>query len=274
MSKRQWVIIVFLGALDFLVLGCLITAMVLTPRLTAAPPTPVPTATAVPTDTLEPTYTATPTFSPEPTRTPRPPSTSVPTRTPIVFPTNTPTPIPQLDLLENPGFEEIFPDMVPGWEVAAAVNWEPGDPFDSNTSYGVPAFKRADDPVRYINGPTLQIESAHQYVKFRVTLYQAVELPTGTRVQFEAKAGGFSSPGGIHTRVGIDPRGRAACEGGAWSEEILIDQSMGTLTLRSPATTVGAEGRVTVCLFAETQFAVASKAAYFDDALLLILPSE
>ncbi len=274
MSKRQWAIVIVLGVLDVLVLGCLIAAMVFTPRLSPSPSTPTPTSFPTPTDTLEPTYTPRPTSPPPPTMTPRPTMTPLPTFTPVVFPTNTPTPLPEVDLLQNGGFEQIYPDTVPGWEVAAAINWRPGDPFDPATSYCAPFFKRADDPVRYISGPTLQIESEHQYVKFRVTLYQTVELAPGTRVQFTAKAGGFSSPGGVIIKIGIDPRGRPACEGGVWGQEQVIDQNSGVVALRSAAVTVGTEGRVTVCLFAEPQFAVVSKAAYFDDAELVVLPGD
>lgn len=274
MSKKQRLVVIVLGILDCLVFACLLAAMVFTPRLMTSAPTPTPTLSPTPTNTLEPTYTPTPTFTPAPTRTPLPTATSIPSPTPVVFPTRTPTPTPQVELLQNAGFEQIYSDMVPGWEFAADVNWQPGDLFDPNTSYGAPYFKRADDPARYINGATLQIESAHQYVKFRVTLYQTVELPAGTRVQFAAKAGGFSSSGAIIIRIGIDPRGRPACQGGLWSEDTPIDQNRGVVELRSPRATVGDEGRVTVCLFAEPQYAVVSKAAYFDDAELLILPNE
>ncbi len=274
MSKKQWLVVIVLGVLDCLVFGCLIGTMVFAPRFMASTPTPAPTFFPTPTATLEPTYTPTSTFTPAPTPTFRPTPTLRPTYTPLAFPTSTPTPIPEVELLENGSFDQIYSERVPGWEVAAEVNWQPGDPFDPATSYGAPYFKRADDPVRYINGATLQIESAHQYVKFRVILYQTVELAAGTRVQFAAKAGGFSSPGGIIIRIGIDPRGRPACQGGLWSEDMVIDQNRGVVALRSPAATVGAEGRVTVCLFAEPQYAVVSKAAYFDDAELLILPTD
>ena len=181
-------------------------------------------------------------------------------------PTPTPRPVP----LENGDFEDILPDSVPGWEVAAVVNWEPGDDFNPDTSYARPEFKPADDSRRLITGSTLQIQT-FQWVKFKVTLYQIVEVEPGSQVWFEAKARGYSSGASIRVQVGIDPHGRAACEGGLWGELRLVDQTTGVVTLHSPEGVVGPEGRVTVCLFAEPQYALIHNAAFFDDAELWAL---
>ncbi|MBN1956348.1 MAG: hypothetical protein JW900_15055 [Anaerolineae bacterium] len=276
MKREQRLVIIMLGIADVLVLACLITAVALTPRLRPAPvePTAAPSPVRTATNTPEPTWTSTPSPSPAPSPTPYQRPTSLPTFTPVVFPTNTPTPTPTREpvVLENADFNQIFIDVVPGWNVAAVVNWEPGDEFSPETSFGAPQFKPADDPVQRIDGTTLQIESAHQYVKFQLTIYQLVEVIPGSRVQFEIKTRGFSSQGGIYVAAGIDPSGGAACTSGRWGERQLVDQTMGVTLLQSPTVVAGAGGTVAVCFFAEAQYPVASKAAFFDDALLLVIP--
>lgn len=278
MTRKQWLVIALLGVADLLVLGGLIAAMVLTPRLTVRPgvssPTPQAAAESPRTPaTLQPTWTPTPIPSPVPTATRPPTAIPTPTRTPVPIPTGTPTPTPapQPVPLENADFEDILPDRVPGWELAAVINWRPGDDFNPDTSYARPEFKPADDSRRIINGTTLQIQT-YQWVRFKVTLYQTVELEPGARVRFEAKARGYSSGAGIQMQVGIDPHGGAACAEGLWGELRVIDQTMGMITLRSPEGVVGSEGRVTVCLFAEPQYALIHNAAFFDDAVLWALP--
>ncbi len=277
MTRKQWTIIILLGIADVVVLGGLITAMVLTPRLTglrigaATSPTPTPTRT------LPPTWTPTSTATPLPTPTRRPTSTPTPTRTPLTIPTSTPTPTPTPKPIEltNGDFNQILINQVPGWEIAAEVNWYPGDPYDPNSSFAYPKFKPADDPRRFINGQTLQIESTDAYAKFKVTLYQTVEVDPGSRAQFEILSNAYADGGGMFVRAGIDPTGAPACQRGAWTETMLIDQSFGTVTLRTPAVTVGEGGKVTVCFFAEAQYAVPHKAAFFDDARLIVtLPSQ
>lgn len=273
MTRKQWTIIILLGIADVVVLGGLITAMILTPRLTgmrigaAGSPTPTPT------QTLPPTWTPTPTSTPQPTPTRRPTSTPTPTRTPLTIPTFTPTPTPTPKPIEvvNGDFEQIMLSQVPGWETAAEINWDPGQPYDPYTSYARPIFKPADDPRRFINGTTLQIES-QEYTKFKVTLYQTIEIEAGSRVQFEILSKAYADEGGIVVRVGIDPTGAPACQQGAWSDPALIDQSFGTVTLRSPTVTVREGGKVTICFFAEPQYPVAHKAAFFDDARLIVTP--
>jgi len=274
-TRKQWLVVALLAAANCAILGGLAGVMVVAPRLAGGRSAALPTAraTAYPTETpaaLPPTWTPTSTSSPVPTMTRSPTATPLPTRTPLVIPTYTPAPKPVV--LENADFEDILPDGVPGWEVAAVVNWRPGDDFDADTSYADPFFKPADDDRRVISGSTLQIESAYQYVKFQVTLYQTVDAKPGSQAQFEVKTRGYSNLGSIQVRAGVDPGGGAACEGGVWGELQAVDQGSGVVILRSPGVVVGPEGRVTVCFSAEPQYATSSKAAFFDDALLLILP--
>jgi hypothetical protein len=162
---------------------------------------------------------------------------------------------------------------VPGWEVASVVNWQPGDEYDPGLAYARPEFKPADDVQRVINGTTLQIQT-FQWVRFKVTLYQTVEVEPGSRVQFQIYARGYSSGAGIEVRAGIDPSGAAACQEGAWSELQVINQASGIVTLRSPEVVAGGAGDATVCFFAEPQYALIHNAAFFDDASLIVVPPE
>ncbi len=276
MTRKQLLVLILLGLADCLVLGGLIAVVVLTPQLVGQPGT-VETAVGSVTETttsLPPTWTPTMTPSPAPSETPFPtrtPTRAVPTDTPVPIPTNTPapTPTPAPIELENGEFDSISNYSIPGWEFEAVSNWEPGSHFDPNSSFLMPYFKPADDPRRFIDGTTLQIEPLHQYVKFRITIYQTIELPEGSTAQFVIQARGYSQDGGIQVRVGIDPHGRSACAGGSWSDTQVIDQSMDVTTLRSRQVTVGFEGLVTVCFFAEPEYASAHMAAFFDNAELI-----
>ena len=285
MTNKQRLVIILLGVADVLVLCCLVGAITLAPRLSPASPdeattaqegdvSPAPSPTAA--SVLPPTWTPTIPPTPVPTMTPLPTATRNARPTRAAFPTGTPLPtaIPEVVPLTNADFVDILPDSVPGWGMTAVVNWEPGDDFDPESSYTWPAFKPADDPRRVINGSTLQIESAHQYVKFRMTLYQTVTVESGSVVWFEAQANGFSSEGGISMQVGIDPNGSPACGGGLWGDMQVVNQDSGVVTLYSPEAVVGPDGIVTVCLFAEPQYAVTSKAAFFDDAILWFTPPQ
>lgn len=274
MTRRQWMIIILLGLADCLVLSGMLAAVIWTPRLVAQrqgariSPTPSPTAPFV----LPPTFTPTPTYTPAPTPTPRPtPLPPTPRPSPTLFPTFTPTPIPPPELV-NGTFDQITLSEIPGWVVDPFVNWHPGEPYDPNNSYAYPKFKYADDPLRFITGNTLQIESTDQYAKFQLTFYQVVTVTAGTQVQFEIKAKGYADEGGIQMRVGIDPSGRLSCEGARWSETWSINQNNGLVVLRSPRVRVGTEGRVTVCVYARPDWAVAHKAAFFDDGRLVVFP--
>jgi hypothetical protein len=77
--------------------------------------------------------------------------------------------------------------------------------------------------------------------------------------------------GGYILKAGIDPDGGEGCEAARWSEESVYNQGAGVVTLTSPVVTVGPNGRVTVCMFAETQYAQVYHAAFFDDASLNVL---
>ncbi len=276
MSRKQWLVIVLLGLADCIILGGLVAGMILTPRL-IRPGTPRDVYETT-TPTLPPTWTPTssPTTAPSPT--PRPTATRIPTRTPVpitVLPTNTPTPsatpTPQLVQVTNGTFDTIHDYSIPGWEYTAFQNWNPGDEFVPEVSYYIPHFKAADDVRRFITGNTLQIEPGHQYLRFNVIVYQTITVSPDAQVRFTIQARGFSMSGGIRVRAGIDPRGRAACDGGRWSATQVIDQSMDIITLRPPDVTVGADGRVTVCFFAEPEYSASSMAAYFDNAELLVV---
>jgi hypothetical protein len=198
-----------------------------------------------------------------------PPATSAPVD---ATPTPIGTPIPTV-WLENAEFDRVEPDRVPGWELEALVNWEPGQEFSPDHSYGQPNFAPANDSRRVIDGSTLMIDT-YQWVKFSATLYQTVPVEPGDRVQFEISARGYSEGGGIQVRVGIDPAGSAACQDGLWSEMLIIDQQRDVVRLNSPEAIAGSEGLVSVCFFAEPQFAVIHNAAFFDQASLSVLPPE
>jgi hypothetical protein len=154
------------------------------------------------------------------------------------------------------------------------VNWSPGDEFDASTAYAAPRFHQADDPRQWISGPTLQIDT-EPWVKLRAWVFQSVEMDPGTRVDFEVRAMGFvkDQAGGYILKAGIDPEGGGGCEAARWSQESVYNQGAGVVTLTSPAVTVGQEGLVTVCMFAETQYAQVYHAAFFDDASLNVLAS-
>ncbi len=85
LTRQQARILIALGVADCLVLGMLVAAMVMTPRLAQRPSAVAsPTPTETPTLLLPPTWTPTPTFTPAPTPTPRPQVTPTegPTATP------------------------------------------------------------------------------------------------------------------------------------------------------------------------------------------------
>ena len=199
----------------------------------------------------------------------------MPTETPTPWPTPTPTlpPTPAPVRLENPAFEGVLENLVPGWQTGAFVNWASGDEFDPVTSYAAPRFHQADDPRQWINGPTLQIDTV-PWVKLRAWVFQTVDVEPGSRVQFGVRALGFveNTRGGYILRVGVDPGGGEGCEAAQWGGERIANQQDGVVELASPEVITGQAGRVTVCVFAETQFAQVYHAAFFDDAVLTTLP--
>jgi hypothetical protein len=163
--------------------------------------------------------------------------------------------------------------MIPGWEMGSFVNWASGDDFDPDTSYAAPRFHQADDPRQWINGPTLQIDTA-PWVKLRAWVFQTVEVEPGSRVQFQARAMGFvkDTAGGYNLKVGVDPEGGEDCAGALWGVGQIVNQDDGVISLTSEEVVVEEDGRVTVCIFAETQFAQVYHAAFIDDAELTALP--
>ncbi|MEA3340868.1 MAG: hypothetical protein U9R15_12970 [Chloroflexota bacterium] len=276
MSRKKWLIVAALALADVIVLGAM--AVIVIRSLTQSPPAPAPTVAASPTPTATPPPTWTPTFSPTPvsgatlTSTPTQAPTPVSGATPTATPTLPPTPV--LAPLENPTFENIQGNSIPGWHTGSFVNWAPGDDFDAAASYAAPRFHQADDQRQWIDGPTLQIDT-EPWVKLRAWVFQTVEVEPGSSAQFEVQARGFveDTAGGYILRAGLDPDGGEGCEAARWGDERIANQDDGVITLTAPEATVGQAGRVTVCLFAETQFAQVYHAAFFDDAALTVLPS-
>ncbi len=251
------------------------------------PPAALPTWTPVAFRTapaVEPTWTLRPTRTPPNTNTPKPPATATPlptitrtfaptftpqpTITPTVSPTATQTAPSEL---VNPGFEGVSADVIPGWSWWAEDNFTPGGPYNPDTSFDTPLFKPADDPVRRINGPTLQID-ATQHLKFKVHVFQTVPVSPTMRVGFEVTAGAYSGSGVVQLAAGIDPAGGSDCSKARWSDIVSLNQDTGAQRLVAPRVTAGPDGRVTVCLYAEPLYAAVSNAAFFDDAALTLGP--
>lgn len=275
MSRRQWLILVALALANAIVLGAM--AYVVIGSLGRSPSAPASTSGAPPSPSAMPPPTWTPTLSPTPRSTGTPQPSGTPTETPTPEPTFTPTasPTPAPVPLENPAFEDIQENAIPGWQTGSFVNWAPGDAFDAASSYAAPRFHQVDDPRQWISGPTLQIDT-QPWVKLRAWVFQTVEMEPGSRVQFQVQAAGFveDTRGNYILKVGVDRDGREGCEAAQWGDEQYVNQDDGVVVLTSPELVVGQAGRVTVCAFAETQFAQVYHAAFFDDAVLTTLPPE
>ncbi len=273
MSRRQWLIVAFLGLVNVFILCGMAVLIVYSLRMTVAI-TPAPTPVLIPSATPIPTWTPTLNPTPEPTLTPKP--TNLPTDTPTPWPTSTPTPTPTPApvTLQNPTFEGVRENDIPGWQTGAFVNWTKGEKYDPGTSFAAPRFHQADDPRQWINGATLQVDFSEPWTKIRAWVYQTVTVTVGSRAQFQARAFGFvqDTNGGYILKAGIDPHGGDGCEAAQWGTEQIVNQNAGIITLVSPKVTVGDGGRVTVCLFAETQYAQVYHAAFFDDAELTVEP--
>ena len=275
MSRTKWLVVAALALADVIVLGAMavvvIRSMTYSPSAPASVPTPVPSPQ--PTATPPPMRTPTLSPTPEPTRTPRP--TSTPTETPPPWPTSTPTlpPTPAPVLLENPTFDGVLENSIPGWRTGAFVNWATGDDFDPATSYAAPRFHQADDPRQWIDGPTLQVDTV-PWVKLRAWVFQTAVVQPGSRVQFQVRAMGFvkDTAGGYILKAGVDPNGGEGCGATQWGTEWIVNQEDGVVELVSPEVVVGQAGRATVCMFAETQFAQVYHAAFFDGAALTVRP--
>lgn len=273
MSRTKWLIVAALALADVVVLGAMVVVVIRSLTGPRATPATVSTlaASSLPTAASVPTWTPTLSPTPQPTRTPG--LTDTPTTTPTPWPTLTPTlpPTPTPVALENPTFEGVLENSIPGWRTGAFVNWAPGDEFDPATSYAAPRFHQADDPGQWINGPTLQIDTV-PWVKLRAWVFQVLPVGAGSRVQFQVQAMGFvkNTTGGYVLKVGVDPNGGEGCEAAQWGDERIANQEDGVVTLASPEVVAGQAGQVTVCMFAETQFAQVYHAAFFDDATLTL----
>lgn len=237
-------------------------------------PTDTPTHVPVPTWTVGPTNTPYPTITPRPTGT----NTPLPEATSTFAPTYTPRPTEHVTAslpltenvgLQNPGFEGVSSDLIPGWSWWAEDNFTPGGEYNPDSSFETPLFKLADDPARRISGPTLQIDAV-QHLKFKVHVFQTVPVSPTTRVEFQASAGAFAEIGVIWVNAGIDPEGGPDCTNAEWSEPVALEQTQGVRTVAAPWVKAGSAGRVTVCLYAETLYAAISNAAFFDDAELIL----
>jgi hypothetical protein len=171
--------------------------------------------------------------------------------------------------LQNPGFEDVSDDGIPGWSWWAEDNFEPAGEYDPDSSFDTPLFKQADDPLRRISGPTLQVDAV-QYLKFKVHIFQTVVVSPTTRVDFRVSAGAFAELGVIWISAGLDPDGGPDCADANWSEPVALDQAQGVRTIAAPRVKAGKDGQVTVCLSAETLYSAVSNAAFFDDAELIL----
>ena len=172
--------------------------------------------------------------------------------------------------LQNPGFEGIQENLIPGWFWQAVDNYSAGE--DPNKTFDTPSFLQTNDPARMINGPTLQIEES--FLRFNVHVYQTVSAPPTVTVRFHVLAKAYSDLGGINIKLaaGIDPNGGRDCSQAQWGDPLTVDQSSGIVQLVAPDAVVGDAGRVTVCLHAETLYSAHSSAAFFDDAALIANP--
>ena len=195
------------------------------------------------------------------------PSPPLPTPTLTATPTPTPTLLPYIKLA-NAGFADITPNYVPDWSWWAYDNFDGGEP-DPDTSYDTPLLKQADDAARLIDGPTLQIDAAG-HLKFRVHIYQRVEVTPHTVLRFTAAARAYSDNGGIYVAAGIDPGGGHNCEQAQWSTPQLIDQTVPVIQITSARIPTSSSHWATVCLMAETRLSARSNAAFFDNAELLV----
>jgi hypothetical protein len=173
--------------------------------------------------------------------------------------------------LENPGFEGVSSDFVPGWSWWAEDNFTPGGDYNPDSSYETPLFKQADDPVRVINGPTLQIDAV-QHLKFKVHVFQTVPVSPTYAVDFQVLGSAFSDSGMVQMAAGIDPGGGAGCANALWGELLYLDQSQLVQPIVAPRVTAGNAGKVTVCLYAEPIYPAISNAAFFDEADLTVKP--
>lgn len=294
MTRGQQVILLTIVLLLLGVTGLLVVTLMTDNDAASEVPTlaVLSRATALPTrspvdastlNTVPPTWTPQPTRTPPPSSTPRPTHTAKPppTITRTFAPTFTPrptnaamaSPSPPTALLglQNPGFEGVRADTIPGWDWWAEDNFAPGGDYNPDTSFDTPLFKPADDRVRIISGETLQID-AKQHLKFRIHIFQTVSVSPAANVGFQVLAGAFSGGGAIQMAVGTDSLGGSDCSNARWGETVFLDQGQGVRPIVAPEVVAGDAGRVTLCIYAEPQFPAVSNAAFFDDAELIVNP--
>jgi hypothetical protein len=281
--RKKLLVLAALALIDVIVLCVMANAVIrsLTQQATVITPVSTPTPSLPPTATIPPTWTPAPSPTPQPTDTPGSASTPAnsptpePTSEPVLSPTPTAVlpPTPDTVPLENPTFDNIRENSIPGWQTGGFVNWAPGDTFDAVSSFAAPRFHQADDLRQGISGSTLQIDTT-PWVKLRAWVFQTVEVEPGSRVQFQVLAAGFvrDTGGGYILKAGVDPDGAEGCEEAEWGTEQIVNQEDGVVVLISPEVSVGESGQATVCMFAESQFAQVYHAAFFDEALLTVLP--
>jgi len=206
----------------------------------------------------------------EPTILPTVKVTLAPARIPT--PTATPSlPGPNTAVrLQNPGFERVHDNLIPGW-----LWWAEDNFIDKKCSYDpcfdTPSFSQTNDPARVIDGPTLQVE-ATAFVGLKVYILQTASVSPTVPVRFQASAKAYSDLGGVRLAVGIEPNGSPDCSQARWGGTLLVDQSHGAVRLVTPTVVVGQAGRVTVCLGAESVYPARSNAAFFDNAILIANP--
>lgn len=271
MTRAQKLILIVFAVIDVVVVVALGLATVNSLRQPVLTPPPMLLAQATPTPHGIPTWTPTPTFTPQPTLLPRP--THTPAPTPTLFPTPTPTPLPTPGPypIQNPEFDLILPNRIPGWMWDADINYRAGQDYDPTNSFAEPMFTAADDPARWINDSTLKIETM-RWLKFRTWVYQVVTITQGSSLYFRIKADAFSSIERITVQAGVDPSGNNNCQKAVWGEAKAINQDDGIVTLTSPRVKAGAAGRVTLCFFAGPRYPSTNNAVFFDQAELIAAP--
>jgi len=204
--------------------------------------------------------------------------TILPTVKVTLAPARTPTPAATPSLpgpntavrLQNPSFERVHDNLIPGW-----LWWAEDNFIDKKCSFDpcfdTPSFSQTNDLARVIDGPTLQVE-ATAFVGLKVYILQTASVSPTVPVRFQASAKAYSDLGGVRLAVGIEPNGGPDCSQARWGDTLLVDQSHGTVRLVTPTVVVGQAGRVTVCLCAESVYPARSNAAFFDNAILIANP--
>jgi len=137
-------------------------------------------------------------------------------------------------------------------------------------SFFTPAFKMADDPQRFINDATLQIDAV-EFTRWQGGIYQVVNVPPEAELWFTLQAAAFSTgqdtQGSITVLAGIDPKGGNGCASAVWSDPYSIGHGQ-QAGLASRRIKVGSEGRATICIQGEAQYALYKNALFVDNVKL------